>query len=55
MFDTKQSIYDEITRLLSWYEEKCPDMDITMEDFYSLLVKIQNNWECVITAQDEGG
>lgn len=48
--DTKESIYDEMCRLLTDYE----DMNgVTEIDLYKMLVKIQNNWETVITAQEE--
>jgi DNA-binding protein Fis len=47
---TKESIYDEMCRLLTDYE----DMNgVTENDLYEMLVKIQNNWETVITAQEE--
>ena len=46
---TKESIYDEMCRLLTDYE----DMNgVTEVDLYNMLVKIQNNWEAVITAQE---
>lgn len=45
MYSTE--LYDEICQLLTDYETgKC---DVTIEDFYSLLVKIQNNWEDITT------
>ena len=48
--ETKKSIYDEMCRILTEYEDK-NDM-ITELDLYDMLVKIQNNWESVITAQE---
>ena len=46
---TKESIYDEMCRLLTDYE----DMNgVTEIDLYEMLVKIQNNWEAVITVQE---
>ena len=46
---TKESIYDEMCRLLTDYE----DMNgVTEVDLYNMLVKIQNNWEAVITVQE---
>lgn len=47
---TKQSIYDEICTMLTEYED---DNDMITElAFYEMLVKIQNNWETVITVQE---
>lgn len=44
----KKEIYDEICRVLTDYEEgRCGS-----EDIYLLLVKIQNQWEDTITAED---
>ena len=43
----RQAIYDELCRILTDYEENG-----STEDLYGMLVKIQNNWESVITAQD---
>jgi len=49
LFITKESIYDEMCRLLTDYE----DMNgVTEIDLYEMLVKIQNNWETVITVQE---
>ena len=48
---TKQSIYDDICAMLTAYEE---DSDKVSEaDWYDLVVKIQNNWETVITKQED--
>ena len=47
---TKQSIYDEMCRLLTEYEEGS-DM-VNQGELYDMLVKIQNTWETVITVQD---
>ena len=47
---TKESIYDEMCRLLTDYE----DMNgITEIDLYDMLVKIQRRWEDVITVQND--
>ena len=47
---TKQSIYDDICAMLTAYEE---DNDMVTEaDWYDLCVKIQRNWESVITKQE---
>lgn len=45
----KIKIYDEICDLLTNYETSAES--VSKEDFYSLLVKIQNNWEEVITCE----
>lgn len=47
----KQKIYDELCRTLTEYENG-NDM-ITEYELYDMLVKIQNNWETVITVQEE--
>jgi hypothetical protein len=47
----KKEIYDEMYRLLTEYENE-NDM-VTEYELYDMLVKIQNNWEAVITAQEE--
>jgi hypothetical protein len=47
---TKQEIYDEMCRLLTEYEDGS-DM-VTENELYYMLVKIQNNWEAVITVQE---
>lgn len=47
---TKQKIYDEMCRLLTEYEDGS-DM-VTENELYYMLVKIQNNWEAVITVQE---
>lgn len=46
----KQKIYDELSMLITNYEEK---NDVYPNDLYDMLVKIQNNWETVITKQEE--
>lgn len=40
-------IYDDLSRTLTEYEER----KIGEEELYNMLVKIQNNWETVITAK----
>lgn len=47
----REKIYDEICRTLTDYENE-PDM-VNEQALYTLLVKIQNNWESVITAKEE--
>lgn len=45
----KQKIYDEMCRVLTeWETQEAVD-----DDLYWMLVKIQNNWETVITANTE--
>ena len=52
--ETKRSIYDEMCRLLTEYENRKIEIaDVDWEtEFYEMLVKIQNNWEAVITVQE---
>lgn len=50
---TKESIYDEMCRVLTNYENSEDGDRSTEYDLYEMLVKIQNNWEAVITAQEE--
>lgn len=47
--NTKQDIYDRLSRVLTDYENGVTDA----QDLYSMLVKIQVNWESVITAELE--
>ena len=47
----RKEIYDEMCRLLTEYEEGS-DM-VNAGELYDMLVKIQNNWETVITAQND--
>lgn len=44
---SKQQIYDELCSVITRYEESCDDESELM---YEMLVKIQNNWEDIITA-----
>ena len=44
----KNEIYDELSRVLTDYEEGNADSG----DLYLMLVKVQLNWEAVITAQE---
>jgi hypothetical protein len=46
----RKEIYDEISRVLTEYEEQDPERPVGAETLYDLLVKIQNSWEDVITA-----
>ena len=52
--ETREDIYDEVCRLLTDYEHREDESDdINWEtELYGMLVKIQNNWEAVITAQE---
>ena len=45
---TREEIYDSMCRILTDFENSEPN--ITIEDFYQMLCKIQNNWE-IITAE----
>ena len=46
----KNDIYDEMCHLLTDYEL---DDNVSAEDFYDMLVKIQNNWEELTGDDDE--
>lgn len=48
----RQKIYDEMCRVLTEYESAEDGDKITEYELYEMLVKIQNNWETVITAQN---
>lgn len=51
MRETKKSIYDELCEILTEYEN--PDYDnnhVGEAELYQMLIKIQNNWETIITA-----
>lgn len=48
----KQAIYDELCRVLTDYEGNGSHQKATADDLYAMLVKIQNNWESVITASN---
>lgn len=51
----RKEIYDEISRVLTDYEESDGIEESNrdfLKDFYSLLVKIQNNWEDIITSDN---
>lgn len=47
---TRAQIYDEMSALLTNYEER---NDVYPDDLYDMLVKIQRNWETVITVQND--
>lgn len=49
----KQKIYDEICRVLTNYENAEDGDKFTEYELYEMLVKIQNNWETVITVQED--
>lgn len=46
----KEDIYNELSRILTDYEDCNTDAKVTEEDLYEMLVKIQNSWETTITA-----
>ena len=46
----KQQIYDELSMLLTNYEE---GNDVYSDDLYEMLVKIQSSWETIITVQED--
>ena len=48
---TKQEIYDKLSRVLTDYETNIEGESEV--ELYEMLVEIQNNWESVITAQEE--
>lgn len=51
----KNAIYDEMCGLLTDYEGMngvIRQMEVSAEDLYEMLVKIQNNWE-ELTGEDE--
>lgn len=56
-FITKDSIYNELVQLLTDYihPEDVVDYDNREWEYelYRMLVKIQNNWEAVITVQED--
>lgn len=47
----KQKIYDELCIVLTEYEEHGWEYGANI--LYDMLVKIQNNWETVITVQED--
>ena len=47
----REEIYDEMCRLLTDYEND--NSVVTKQELYKMLVKIQNNWETVITVQND--
>jgi hypothetical protein len=49
----RQQIYDELCRVLTDYEGNGSEDMASADDLYDMLVKIQNNWESVITACDD--
>ena len=56
MFQTKRDIYEEMTALLTHYEHPVEEdyNDTEWETLmYEMLVKIQNRWEDVITADEQ--
>ena len=57
MFETKRDIYNELTKLLTDYENPTDVEDyddyIWEAELYEMLVKIQNRWEDTITADED--
>lgn len=55
--ETKEKIYNELTRLLTEYEWPDDSEDYIERDWetemYEMLVKIQNRWEDTITADEQ--
>ena len=49
---TRESIYDEMCKVLTNYENAEDGDKFTEYELYDMLVKIQNNWESVITVQE---
>lgn len=52
----RQKIYDKLSAVLTDYEEKEHDtLDYieAAETLYDMLVEIQNEWETIITAEEE--
>lgn len=45
--DEKKMLYDELSRMLTEYEEGL----VTGDEMYDMLLKIQTSWETVITAE----
>lgn len=48
----REEIYDEMCRVLTNYENAEDGDKFTEYELYEMLVKIQNNWEAVITVQE---
>ena len=49
----REEIYDEMCQVLTNYENAEDGDRITEYELYEMLVKIQNNWESVITIQND--
>lgn len=49
MFETKQSIYDKLSRTLTDYESGVANE----KDLYNMLVEVQNRWEDTITTDEQ--
>ena len=47
----RESIYNEMCKVLTDYENAEDGDKVTEYELYEMLVKIQNNWEAVITAE----
>lgn len=48
----KKEIYDKLCRILTEYEHDEIKDSLAEFELYDMLVEIQNNWECVITAEE---
>ena len=53
MHETKQTIYDELSRILTDYEHFQMDVQDSCQMLYDVLVKIQKRWEDTITAEED--
>ena len=51
----KRKLYDELSRVLTDYEGNGSADGASAPDLYALLVKIQNQWEDVVTSTTESG
>ena len=49
----KDRIYDEMCRTLTDYEHEPMSAENAVNDFYDILVKIQNNWEELVSEEDD--
>ena len=50
MTHSQENLYDELCELLTRYEQD--DGSVEVRDLYHMLVKIQNSWETIITANE---
>ena len=48
MFDSAKDIYDKLCEVLTNYEDpETEEERTTADDFYKMLVDIQNNWDMI--------